>query len=139
MSYETKTNNTLKRSNTEILNRNEYINSSQQDMDQKTALQIAKELANRLKTIVPDFKMLLYGSYARGHPTSDSDIDIYIEIPHRYFSDDLKNKVTNLVWELSFLNETVIQISLYSDEQVWNTPRRSSPFINSVMKEGILI
>ena len=108
-------------------------------MDQKTALQIAKELANRLKIIVPDFKMLLYGSYARGQATSDSDIDIYIEVPQRYFSYDLKNKVTNLVWELSFLNETVIQISLYSDEQVWNTPRRSSPFINSVMKEGIVI
>jgi len=108
-------------------------------MDQKTALKIAKELANRLKIIIPDFKMLLYGSYARGQATSDSDIDIYIEVPHRYFSDDVKNKVTNLVWELSFLNETVIQISLYSDEQVWNTPRRSSPFINSVMKEGIVI
>lgn len=108
-------------------------------MDKKTALKIAKELANRLKIIVPDFKMLLYGSYARGQATSDSDIDIYIEIPQRYFSDDLKKKVTNLVWELSFLNETVIQISLYSDEQVWNTPRRSSPFINSVMKEGIVI
>ena len=108
-------------------------------MDQKTAIQIAKEFANRLKTIVPDFKMMLYGSYARGQATSDSDIDIYIEVPQRYFSDDLKNKVTNLVWELSFLNETVIQISLYSDEQVWNTPRRSSPFINSVMKEGIVI
>ena len=108
-------------------------------MDQKAALKIAKELANRLKIIVPDFKMLLYGSYARGQATPDSDIDIYIEVPQRYFSDDLKNKVTNLVWELSFLNETVIQISLYSDEQVWNTPRRSSPFINSVMKEGIVI
>ena len=108
-------------------------------MDQKTAIQIAKELANRLKIIVPDFKMLLYGSYARGQATPDSDIDIYIEVPQRYFSYDLKNKVTNLVWELSFLNETVIQINLYSDEQVWNTPRRSSPFINSVMKEGILI
>jgi len=108
-------------------------------MDKKTALQIAKELANRLKIIVPDFKMLLYGSYARGQATSDSDIDIYIEVPQRYFSYDLKNKVTNLAWELSFINETVIQISLYSDEQVWNTPRRSSPFINSIMKEGILI
>jgi len=108
-------------------------------MDQKTAIKIAKELANRLKIIVPDFKMLLYGSYARGQATSDSDIDIYIEVPQRYFSDDLKNKVTNLLWALSFFNETVIQISLYSDEQVWNTPRRSSPFIKSVMKEGIVI
>jgi predicted nucleotidyltransferase len=108
-------------------------------MNQKKALQLANEFAGRLKAIVPDFKMRLYGSYARGQATSDSDIDIYIEVPQRYFSYDLKNKVTNLAWELSFLNETVIQISLFSDEQVWNTPRRSSPFINSVMKEGILI
>ena len=108
-------------------------------MSQKQAIQIARELASRLKAIVPDFKMRLYGSYARGQATSDSDIDIYIEVPQRYFSSDLKNKVTNLAWEVSFSNETVIQISLYSDEQVWNTPRRSSPFINSVMKEGIII
>ena len=108
-------------------------------MKQKKAIQIAKELSNRLKTIVPDFKMRLYGSYARGQATPDSDIDIYIEVPQGYFSSDLKNKVTNLAWEVSFLNETVIQISLYSDEQVWNTPRRSSPFMQSVMKEGIII
>lgn len=108
-------------------------------MSQQQAIQIARELACRLKTIVPDFKMRLYGSYARGQATSDSDIDIYIEVPKHYFSSDLKNKVTNLAWEVSFSNETVVQISLFSDEQVWNTPRRSSPFINSVMKEGILI
>jgi predicted nucleotidyltransferase len=108
-------------------------------MSQKQAIQIARELASRLKAIVPDFKMRLYGSYARGQATSDSDIDIYIEVPQRYFSSDLKNKVTNLAWEVSFSNETVIQISIYSDEQVWNTPRRSSPFIHSLMKEGINI
>lgn len=108
-------------------------------MSQKQAIQIAREFSRRLKTIVPDFKMRLYGSFARRQETSDSDIDIYIEVPQRYFSSDLKNKVTNLAWELSFSNETVIQISLFSDEQVWNTPRRSSPFINSIMKEGILI
>jgi len=45
-------------------------------MSQKQAIKIARELASRLKAIVPDFKMRLYGSYARGQATSDSDIDI---------------------------------------------------------------
>ena len=86
-------------------------------MNQKKAIQIAKEFAGRLKAIVPDFKMRLYGSYARAQATADSDIDIYIVVPRRYFSYYLKNRVSNLAWEVSFLNETVIQIGLYSDNK----------------------
>jgi len=108
-------------------------------MTQKNALKIAKELANRLQTIIPDFRMRLYGSHARDEATVDSDIDIYIEIPQKYFSNHIKNKIRDISWEISFSNNIVMQTSVYSDEQVWNTPRRSSPFIASIMKEGISI
>ncbi|MFH1563797.1 MAG: nucleotidyltransferase domain-containing protein [Nitrospirota bacterium] len=101
------------------------------------SLHIAQELAERLKVIIPSFKMRLYGSYARGEATVDSDIDIYIEVPQRYFSHKLKGIVSNLAWEIGFRNDRIIQATLYSEEDVWNTPRRASPFIQAIMKEGI--
>lgn len=108
-------------------------------MTRKNALKIAKELANRLQPIIPQFRMRLYGSFARDEATADSDIDIYIEIPQKYFSKDIKKRIRDISWELSFSNNVIMQTSVYSDEQVWNTPRRSSPFIASIMKEGISI
>lgn len=108
-------------------------------MNQINGLHIARKLASRLQAIIPDYKMRLYGSYARGEATSDSDIDIYIEVPQKYFSQDLRDKVSDIAWEIGFANDIVIQTSLYSEDQVWNTPRRSSPFIQSIMHEGIAI
>lgn len=108
-------------------------------MTQKKALKIAKALNLRLKEIIPNFQMKLYGSYALNEETSDSDIDLYIEVPHEYFSKDLKSIINDLAWENSYKYNTIIQITLYSDEQVWETPRRSSPLIQSIMKEGISI
>ncbi|MDI6735161.1 MAG: nucleotidyltransferase domain-containing protein [bacterium] len=103
------------------------------------SLHIAREIADRLKVSMPNFKMRLYGSYARGEATEDSDIDIYIEVPQRYFSQKLKQIVSDIAWEIGFMNNKIIQTILYSDDQVWNTPRRASPFIHAIMKEGIPI
>lgn len=101
------------------------------------SLHIARELAERLKIIVPSFKMRLYGSYARGEATVDSDIDIYIEVPQQYFSQKLKTIVSDFAWEIGFTNDKIIQTTLYSEEEVWNTPRRTSPFIQAIMREGV--
>ena len=108
-------------------------------MTKVEAIKIAKKIAEHLTKFVPKFKMRLYGSYARDEANSDSDIDIFIEVPKQYISLDLKEKVFDITWEVSFRNEILIQTSIFSDEEIWNTPRRSSPFIQAVMREGILI
>ena len=108
-------------------------------MERDDALQIAKQLEKNLKKIIPNFKMRLFGSFARGEQTHESDIDIYIEIPNKYYYPEIRDKVSDLAWEISFSNDAMIQTNVYSDKEVWGTPRRSSPFIQSIMKEGILI
>ncbi len=108
-------------------------------MTQKKALKIAGELNLRLKEIIPNFDMKLYGSYVRNEGTSDSDIDLYIEVLNEHYSKDLQGIINDLAWEYSYKYNTLIQITLYSGKPVWETPRRSSPFIQSIMKEGISI
>ena len=38
---------------------------------------LQKEIVERLKPLEPE-KIILFGSYANGKPTSDSDIDLYV-------------------------------------------------------------
>jgi predicted nucleotidyltransferase len=105
----------------------------------KEALSIARELDKKLREIIPDYTMRLFGSYARDKGRPDSDIDIYIEIPQKYFSDEIKNKAGEIAWLVGFSHDVFIQLNVYSDKEIWETPRRSSPFIKSILKEGIPI
>ena len=43
------------------------------NITQINALQLAKEFANQIQTIIPNFKMRLYSSFARGEAIPDSD------------------------------------------------------------------
>ena len=45
-------------------------------MDQGTVLKIAKEYAAAVREIMDTASVFLYGSYAKGTATKDSDIDI---------------------------------------------------------------
>jgi len=56
-------------------------------MDQTQALDIARKYAEIIKSIYDYQRMFLFGSYAKGNPHEDSDIDIAIvfsDYPNRF-------------------------------------------------------
>ena len=63
-------------------------------MDQKQAIQVAEEYSNKIKDVFPVKKIVLYGSYANGTATDDSDIDIAVVVDS--VSDDVLTEKVRL-------------------------------------------
>lgn len=94
----------------------------------------ALELVRRYKSIINhrfavEPKVMMYGSYSKGYPNPDSDIDVAVIVPSY---GDKKAEISKKLWrdvrEVSFLIEPV----LMADDH-W------SPLYDDVMRTGIVV
>jgi|GEM_PF-1457542 predicted nucleotidyltransferase len=103
---------------------------------ESTPVEIAREFAVAVRHIVSAASIILFGSAARGQWHSDSDLDIYIEVPDGCEIDSIRDAIDSMAWEIGRKNGLVIQTVVYTRGEVWDTPRRSLPFIIAVHGEG---
>jgi len=96
-------------------------------------------LVKRLKKIDP-YKIILFGSYAHGNPTKDSDIDLIVvldkeDIPHS-FQEHLSNKllVRNAVWDINM--QVPIDIIVYTKKMYQKFIELGSLFSKEILEEG---
>lgn len=104
-----------------------------------SAIEISKKFAERVHALYPDAKILLYGSAARGEMEELSDIDIYIEVPDACDIESARTQISDIAWEVGYADDKIIQTVVYRKSDVWDTPRRSSPFIKAVHSEGVAL
>lgn len=102
-----------------------------------SALAIGKKLAERIRVLAHDSKIILYGSSARGETDEFSDVDIYVELPDSCDRSLLETEINDIAWQIGFDNDRMIQTVVYRKSDVWETPRRSSPFIKAIHREGV--
>ena len=97
-------------------------------MDKADAISIAKRYANAVKGNYEFIKLILFGSYAKGNFTEDSDIDIAI-----VFSD--YNNLIDMQLELMRLRRKI-------DSRIEPHPFRerdfnlSDPLVDEIVKHG---
>jgi len=97
-------------------------------MDKTDALMIAQKYAGALKGNYDLVKVFLFGSYARGNYTDDSDIDIAVVL----------NDYTNLL----DIQLELMQIRRKIDSRIEPHPFRekdfdlSNPLVNEIVKYG---
>ena len=72
-------------------------------------------------------KLSLFGSYARGEATDDSDIDFYID----------KGKIKGLLQYFSFVNDLEKTLNCHVD--VVTTSIEDKTFLGNIVKEGIVL
>lgn len=72
-------------------------------------------------------ELYLFGSYARGEATSDSDLDFRIE----------KGRIRNVLQLGSFLND--LEDTFQKNADVLTTQMLSDDFLNSIRSEEVLI
>lgn len=101
------------------------------------ALNVAKLFAQQVHELAPQALIKLFGSAARGRLQEFSDIDIYVELPDEADSPELRERISDIAWEVGLEHGQVIQQVTYRKGEVWDSPLRSSPFIKAVMREGI--
>lgn len=83
--------------------------------------------------------IILYGSYARGDFTYDSDVDIMVLVDEQ--EEDLRkydDKITDIMVDLSLKYNIVVSLYVQS-VQNYNKYVKMLPFYKNVQKEGIRV
>lgn len=89
-----------------------------------------KKYSIELKKIIPFKKLILYGSFAKGTATDDSDIDLAV-IVEKFPGDFLS--VTPKLWKLAS------QIDSRIEPIILEEGKDDSGFIESISKYGVFI
>jgi predicted nucleotidyltransferase len=97
-------------------------------MDKTDALNIAQKYAQALRNSFDFKKMFLFGSYVKGNPREDSDIDIAV-----VFS-DYANRIDRQVelMKLTRLIDTRIEPHPFREKEF----EPSNPFVNEIVTYG---
>lgn len=99
-------------------------------MDQEKVLNVAKEYAAAVRSVVDATAVFLYGSYAKGTASKDSDIDIAVivdEIPGDYLD------TMTALWKLTrSINHDIEPVLLTAEDD-------QSGFLTTIQKTGIAI
>jgi len=104
--------------------------------------QIEKEILEDFKRLllrrVRLYKLILFGSRARGDADEDSDMDVLVIV-----EDDwdwgTREYVSKCAWEAGFGRGILVTSVLFSRNQWENSPERSSLFVQNVLAEGISV
>ncbi|WP_175060148.1 nucleotidyltransferase domain-containing protein [Thermococcus sp. 2319x1] len=95
---------------------------------------LLKELREKVHSILGDKlkEVILYGSYARGDYSTESDVDVLLIVKERLSLEEYE-KIMEVIAELSLKDEKVISIIDYP-ENIFMTS--DSPFLQNGKKEG---
>ncbi len=100
-------------------------------------VRIARELKKRLSSLVELLDFKVFGSRARGDADEYSDMDVFFEVES--LDSALKNKISEIVWEVGFNNYTVISPLIFTRDELENSPLRSSAVVEVIAEEGVAV
>ena len=99
-------------------------------MAQDEVLNIAKEYANAVRSIMQTSGVFLYGSYAKGTATADSDIDIAVVV------DQISGDYLSIVSKLWGLTRNISQ---EIEPVLLTAVDNQSGFLQTVKRTGIAV
>ena len=96
-----------------------------------------RKISERLKKEYHAEKVILYGSYARGEATEDSDVDLFIIAPtdERFF--ERMAKVRTLVRDLS--HKIPLSPIVLTTDEVKARLQRGDQFVEQIVKNGVYL
>jgi len=100
-------------------------------------LYIRQKVKELLKKIVPEARVLLYGSYARGDYHAGSDRDLLVILPGEKVDASEYEKISYPLYEYGWQLGELFSVKIYSEKE-WEK-RSFTPFFKNVEKEGITL
>jgi uncharacterized protein len=101
--------------------------------DKRTAL----EFKQRVATVASVSEFCVFGSRARGDATADSNLDVFLVVDH--LDADLREKISEVAWEVGFENNVVLSTFAVTVEQLERGPLGVSPIIRQIAREGVAL
>jgi predicted nucleotidyltransferase len=79
-------------------------------------------------------RVILYGSYARGEATKDSDVDVLVLIGPALKPSEVRENLSDLLYDIIMEEGELISVMVISEEYFEN---HNFPFMLNVRKEGV--
>lgn len=99
--------------------------------------QMLAEVKEVILRIIPDAKVMLYGSAVRGERDAESDYDVLV-LHGGDLSLTEEEKVIYAVYDVELARDAVVSLVFFSEDE-WSSPlRRVSPYHKAVESEGLV-
>lgn len=100
--------------------------------------QILSEMKAALCNVVGgEFRLILFGSRARGEPPPDSDVDLMVILPDETFSIETEEKVRNVVYDFALKTRYLFSVIVVSESLA--RERTGFQVFGAVEREGMTI
>jgi len=99
---------------------------------------VAKTLPHAIKRIVSELKpekIILFGSYAYGNPTPDSDVDLFVVIETNGKNKEMHRAVSMLLYPRQFPVDIIIKTPQEVEEAL-KGGKDNAFFIREIVKKG---
>lgn len=97
--------------------------------------ELIQEIKNRIVSAVHPEKIILFGSYAYGTPTKDSDLDLLVILPTEEPMHSRVTRIRKLVRDINIPKDIIV----YTPQEVEKWKDASAAFITSIIKKGKVI
>ena len=100
---------------------------------------LVEEMTERLKELKP-YKVILFGSYANGNPTKDSDLDVLVILDSNDFVKNFKEKIerkmpiSKILLEINY--QIAMDILVYSKAEFEFLKEKNNFFIKEIETSG---
>lgn len=106
---------------------------------EKELLTITSDVVSKVSAILHGkiYKIILYGSYARGDFTVDSDIDIIVIL--NCSKEDVisyRKQISKIASRVGLENDILVSI-LLRDKESFNECKETLPFYQNILREGV--
>ena len=96
------------------------------------------EIKKSVKSILPETRVLIYGSYARNEENENSDVDIMIISDNSSLSEEKRREVRYAVYDIEIKYGIILSPKVITATE-WDSKKNSHPFYESVRNEGVEI
>ena len=97
--------------------------------------ELIREIKERIVSAVHPEKIIIFGSYAYGKPTKDSDLDLLVIMPSDEPMHSRVTRIRKLVRDINIPKDIIV----YTPQEVEKWKDASVAFITTIMRTGKVI